>query len=434
MDRLECRIKVTDIHGDTFETTAPPCLIKTSKTEVVHAFVPPPDGIVAVQPDSVTIEEITTIDSSPLLNYVFFDTGQSTIPDRYLLLSEQSETEAFAPGRLRGTLEKYHHLLNIIGQRLQTNGSATVSLVGCTSDYGPEKGDKLLARLRAEAVKSYLQYVWRIDPARITVSARGLPSTPSTNRIPEGRVENQRVEILSEVYDILDTVESQYIENRTDSRVIDVLPQIGSGYGLATWEIGLFGAGKERLDRIMGRTGLNKVHSFNLHTLGLGKISTYDYLLVHVAAEDRKGQGFTTQSRCTVNFVEKEERIAQKMGYTVVEKYALILFDFDSAGIKDRNKELVERITQRIEKLPSAEVRVVGHTDNIGKEDYNLKLSIKRAKAVYDQLTASGAIDNMRRISYLGMGPQEPLYDNDSPEGRALNRTVTVYLEYEDEG
>jgi outer membrane protein OmpA-like peptidoglycan-associated protein len=80
-----------------------------------------------------------------------------------------------------------------------------------------------------------------------------------------------------------------------------------------------------------------------------------------------------------------------------------------------------------MQEVPDARVDIVGHTDNIGKEAYNLKLSERRAAAVKGQFAAV-ASDHM---AMSGDGPHNPLYDNTLPEGRALNRTVTIDLEYE---
>jgi outer membrane protein OmpA-like peptidoglycan-associated protein len=113
-----------------------------------------------------------------------------------------------------------------------------------------------------------------------------------------------------------------------------------------------------------------------------------------------------------------------------MERYALILFDFDRADIKDRNKGVIDRIHARIRQIPSAVVKIVGHTDTIGNFEYNLNLSKKRAAAAYGLILAAGVPDK-DRLSFAGKGPEDPLFDNDLPEGRAFNRTVTVLLEYE---
>ena len=62
-----------------------------------------------------------------------------------------------------------------------------------------------------------------------------------------------------------------------------------------------------------------------------------------------------------------------------------------------------------------------------------MALSRRRAKAAYSQILAGGVAES-ERIIFEGAGPYKALYDNGLPEGRALNRTVTVALEYEEKG
>jgi outer membrane protein OmpA-like peptidoglycan-associated protein len=80
--------------------------------------------------------------------------------------------------------------------------------------------------------------------------------------------------------------------------------------------------------------------------------------------------------------------------------------------------------------VPSAIVKIVGHTDAIGAIDHNLALSKRRAETVYAQVAAGGSAAK-EQISFEGKGPVEPIFDNGLPEGRAFNRNVTIILEYE---
>jgi len=175
---------------------------------------------------------------------------------------------------------------------------------------------------------------------------------------------------------------------------------------------------------------LMPTYQFNLKDIGLAKIGLYENIGANVEVEDQKGQIFKTYASSSVQFIKREERLAKKEGYKVMEKYALILFDFDRADIKDRNRAVLDRIIARIKEVPNARVAIEGHTDTIGKEAYNIDLSERRAKAAYDMIMAGGGI-NTENISDEGAGPHNPLFDNQLPEGRALNRTVTVTLEYE---
>ncbi len=427
-NNLQALIKITDSNKDTYETATDLCPVKVTKKELIHELVGPPKGTVAIQPAKLTIEEVTTIDSSPLLNYVFFETGQSDIPSRYETLSSQADTKAFNESQLKGTMEKYTHVLNIIGSRLRANPEARIKIVGCNSNRGDEYNRKDLSRSRAESVRAYLKYIWGIESARMDLEARNRPAVASASSVDEGRAENQRVEIYSESPALLDTIKSTYVENISNAQEVRVLPQIQSGYDLARWTVALVGDGT-LIDSTAGQGDLMPTYQFNLNDIGLGRIRGYENIGANIEVEDKKGHTYKTHASTSVRFIRREERVAKKEGYKVMEKYALILFDFNRADIKDRNRAVLDRIVTRIKEVPTARVTIEGHTDTIGKEAYNIDLSKRRAKAAYDMITAGNM--NSENITYEGAGPHNPLFDNNMPEGRALNRTVTVTLEYE---
>ena len=426
---LQARIKVTDTNQDTYETATAMCPVTVTQKQLIHEMVAPPKGTVAILPETLTIEEVTTIDSSPLLNYVFFETGQSDIPSRYATLSGQTETRSFSESKLKDTTEKYAHTLNIIGRRLRDNPEAHIKIVGCNSNRGEEHNRKDLSRSRAESVKAYLKYIWGIETSRMDIEARNLPAVASASSVAEGRAENQRVEIYSESPAVLDTVKSTYVTEISNTEEVKIKPQIRSGYELQRWTVALLGDGT-LIDSTAGQGDLMPEYPFNLKALGMAKIGGYENIGANIEVEDKKGQTYKTHTSTSIRFIKREERVAKKEGYKVMEKYALILFDFDRADIKDRNQAVMDRIIARIKEVPTATVSIVGHTDTIGKETYNVDLSKRRAKAAFETIVAGGAV-NSGNISYEGAGPHNPLFDNQLPEGRALNRTVTVTLEYE---
>ena len=77
---------------------------------------------------------------------------------------------------------------------------------------------------------------------------------------------------------------------------------------------------------------------------------------------------------------------------------------------------------------PSLQIRIEGHTDDVGQEPDNLRLSEARAQAVHAWLVANGI--DARRLSFRGYGESQPIATNDTPAGRALNRrTVFVVID-----
>jgi len=398
---------------------------------VDYQFLFPPTGSFAMGTDTMRIEEITTIDSSPLLNYVYFSEGDSALGERYVRFQEQGQTQTFSEEPLRGTKEKYDNLLNIVGLRMRANPEATIRLIGCNSDYGDEKGRKELSRARAEGVKAYLQYIWGIDPSRMAVEARNLPEVPTSGRSAEGHEENQRVEIHSDNDVILDVVRSTYVEAHSNVEDLVVKPMVSSEHGIDRWRVTVNGDDQSIFTQ-EGTGAPGEKIVLQDKALTPMALSRYSQLTAELEVEDIEGQVLTLESApMSIEFIQREAQRARNLEFRVQEKYALILFDFNSDKIKERNAAVVETIVARIRQFPAATVAIVGHTDNIGKEEYNLQLSERRAKAVYEQITQALGETPRDTITHMGMGPFDPLYGNGLPENRALNRTVTVMLEYE---
>lgn len=107
-----------------------------------------------------------------------------------------------------------------------------------------------------------------------------------------------------------------------------------------------------------------------------------------------------------------------KVGGFVVLKN--VFFETDSYELKPESKAELQKLIEFLNQNPTVAIEISGHTDTVGTEDYNLKLSKSRAEAVYNYL-----IDNnidAARMTYAGYGFSKPMSTNDTPEGRALNR------------
>ena len=104
------------------------------------------------------------------------------------------------------------------------------------------------------------------------------------------------------------------------------------------------------------------------------------------------------------------------------------LFDFNKSDLKPAGKEQIKayREQARAELSSASKIKITGHTDNIGKADYNMKLSLKRAEAVREYLVSLGADAGKMEVS--GEGMTKPIADNTTAEGRAKNRRVEVEI------
>lgn len=103
-------------------------------------------------------------------------------------------------------------------------------------------------------------------------------------------------------------------------------------------------------------------------------------------------------------------------------------FDFDKYNLKPAGKEALDKLISEMGNLNSiAKIKVVGYTDSIGTEQYNLGLSERRANTVAKYLTAHNIPAD--KIETKGMGEADPVASNKTREGRAKNRRVIVTTE-----
>lgn len=149
---------------------------------------------------------------------------------------------------------------------------------------------------------------------------------------------------------------------------------------------------------------------------------------------------FTKEKKAVVEVapVVVERKVEEKPCYTLEEIMDLmamgqdvkgkticaidaINFDTNKASIKAESYEYLNRLANTLIRT-NAKIKVNGHTDNVGKDDYNMKLSKHRAESVVNYLEKKGVPSS--RLSYAYYGATKPLASNDTDEGKTMNRRV----------
>jgi len=112
----------------------------------------------------------------------------------------------------------------------------------------------------------------------------------------------------------------------------------------------------------------------------------------------------------------------------VIDKITLMIhFDIDKSDIRKSDEAELKRGIDFVKKYPGSKVRVEGHTDSVGTDKYNQKLSERRAEAVKNYLVQEGAVD-ASKITSVGHGETRPVASNETKQGKAQNRRVEILI------
>ena len=410
-----------------------------------EVIVPVPiSKIVVVEPDvtfSVNAPKNIAVErrvreTFPIRNYVFFTSGSTEISDRYVLLRKgqvkdfrEDQLEVFTPKELTGRSKRqmtvYYNVLNILGDRMIKNPTTIVRLSGATMT-GKKDG-----RAMAESVKKYLVDIFGIEAARINTEGRIKPRIPSEQ--PGGKLEldllregDNRVSIWSESPAITMEFQSGPDAPLKPVEIIDIqvapidsyvsFNVSGADTAFTSWSLEIadeqgklqnFGPYTQETISIPGKTIL-------------GARSEGDYKITMVGVT-KSGKELKKETKA--HLVLWIPSVPEEM-----TRFS-VLYEFNnSKAIAIYDKYLTEIVTP---KIPTGGTVIIhGHTDIIGEDSYNLKLSIDRANDVRTiiekALANAGRSDVKFEVSGFGEDLTMAPFDNKYPEERFYNRTVII--------
>lgn len=103
-----------------------------------------------------------------------------------------------------------------------------------------------------------------------------------------------------------------------------------------------------------------------------------------------------------------------------------ILFDYNSSTLRPESIPVLDSLRDHLLNDPSRRLVIRGHTDSVGSDEFNLRLSLRRAERVREYLVKNGVLES--RLEIQGAGEAEPVADNSTEEGRRLNRRIEFIL------
>lgn len=367
----------------------------------------------------IRIEDFLSTSIQPLLNYLFFYENSDEIPARYNLIKPEQEARFdFKELHNKPTLEVYSNILNILAKRLKETPKAKITITGCNA--GKEYESPEISEKRAKAVADYLINIWGIESKRITLKYRNLPSKYSTLNDTDGIAENRRVEITSDNFDILsplilrDTlriVTPLFIKFNINSKLMKEIKE---------WKVKIFNNHKI----IKEYTGYGILPELIDWDLNERQDVIYDlrngfYFQVEAINSDDE-KIISNREKIQVDHITVSKKILNQEGDRRIDRYSLILFEFNTASLTPTNSRIMNFINTNI--YENSSVLVEGFTDRVGDESYNLELSKRRASSVSQLIKA-------KNKSNIGYGETNLLFDNNLPEGRFYCRTVRIIVE-----
>jgi len=390
------------------------------------------DGREVSEP-TLTMEKVHVTEVFPTLNSVFFDKDESTIPARYHQFANPAETRDFRDSDLyrASALEINHFVLDVIGKRLSMYPDASLAITGTTS-LSEDNANAGIAIARARSIASYLERIWKIDSTRLELRSRSLPEMPSDESTPTGQAENRRIDIASNVNDVLAPLWTERTEHVASPPKIVFYPYIIQNRGLDSLVITVR-QGDHILQRFDGRSdGSAGEH---LWTLNENSAPSGDDSLIYTCrVVDSAGNIATTTGTIHLRKLQHDTTLHQteEIAGKRLERYSLILFDYSSSQFGRRQAELlIDTIARSVD--PTASLTLTGHTDQTGDPAFNNRLSGERASTTAEALRLRWKRSHhpTPRMSVEAHGSRDILFDNSVPEGRFLSRTVRIMIEHD---
>ena len=386
-------------------------------------------------PENIPAER-TVRETFPVLNYVFFDSGSTEIPERYVLLREnqvedfkEDQLDLFPPENLSGRsdrqLEVYYNILNILGDRMSKDQSSNITLIG-SSDTDTAEGNQM-----AESIKSYLVDIFSIDASRITTRGVDKPEIPaaqsrSSEELALLQEEGRRVSLESNSPNLLmefqtgpgSPLKPVEFVNVQDAPVESYVTfnNRGADREFTSWTMQIEDEDGRRQN--FGPYRQDRVAIPGKSIMGSRERGDYN---VKMIGRTRDGRTIERESK-THMILWKPSEAEEVMRFSVT-------YEFDKSDAIERYDRYLEEVV--MPKIPQGgKVIIHGYTDEIGEAQHNRTLSLARANDVKN--TLQRGLDNAGRtdvefiVHGFGEDPNLSPFVNYYPEGRFHNRAVII--------
>lgn len=374
----------------------------------------------------------------PLLPIIFFNENTSDVPERY---SQLKNKNSFNLNSIEPNPINYNrNTLNIIGQRMLENSNANISITGYLDPT--TESDCNLAIERANSIKSYLVDVFNIESNRINVENNldnCVPKDLTRTQSDKGYEENRRVEISSNMPELLFAVTNTKYEEPIEIEPDNILIKINadnvisnkefgsntnfypkkSNYNykmLDNWNLTIYQGNTILFDR-NGQTQYSEI-PFEFTRKNATEIK--DDIDISVELEGVNSAGKT-------NSDFKKYKVVKDTSTTEVEKLTLTVFKVSQATLDSRIKEEIRKFIKNLDE--NSEIEITGYSDDLGNAEANKNLSAVRAEEVKKYINSLAPKAKFAKVVGIGSEKFPPgIKSYETPEERFISRTVEISI------
>lgn len=366
--------------------------------------------------NEIDFTETIVTQTYPILPYIFFDSASSNLRAVYPINKfnfNENDLDNI-------TIEIYYNLINIIANRMKEIPNAKIKLIG-NSD-GIEKNElneKLALSLDRASIIKDIFTSFGINENRISIENREIPKLPTSNRYIEGLQENRRVDIETANLELLKPVlHSNFLEYKLN-KPFSFITKLKSADDISQVTFSIKDDKNIYHNETFNPSG-SLIINHKISEKILSKLAS------QIDVENDKtiiAEIKITYNDGEVEIKEFEVPVYKEKSSFEVGRLNLIVFDFDKSTISDANKNMIRQfISNSISEKSTT--TITGSTDLLGEKDYNKTLSLSRANEVSNYIKTINP--NFKITEIKGLGSENILFDNLTPEGRFYCRTVLV--------
>ncbi|MDR0927207.1 MAG: OmpA family protein [Ignavibacteria bacterium] len=372
---------------------------------------------------NIIIEEYATTERFPVLPIVYFTEGKSTLSDTKQHQLTKAQTATFNINTLKPDAVQVHYdLLNIIGSRMRQYPKATITVTGFSNNEALNSPEMKVATDRIKAVIDYLTNVWDVSANRINRRDDGtLTRTTTVSSSADVNEENHKIEISTATNELIFPITLADVEQAATPDKILFNLDAANELGITINQFTISQDGKLLRNITDNTKQTTYKNTFVWNILDSPAPVGSNAITAQYAITTANNENKVLNRTIPITYRSIESGRNEIKDNYKIERYSLVLFEFNRSDLLTLHKLILNDVIKSIQ--PNSKVIISGYTDRTGDVEYNKNLAQNRCESVKNYI--DGKIKNID-IELDAVGSSRIIFNNDTPEGRALSRTVRI--------